>query len=255
TLPVASLLLYFFSSRRRHTRFSRDWSSDVCSSDLVIFYTHLWRIASRVEAGMFQLRGRANDFHDSSIQVKIWCTVSNQLIGNQVICLIHTGAVYAVVYLYRAAGTDHVCNVKLVYNSRIAGTPTCAVKQPGAALRVNRNVRTFFKYIVVEFFCAAGQIYVVISDLKLAVLFMSGDRRSQFKHFSIRVKRHLARLESLISQDLCKTAAAERPDILHIDHIARRRTFYKKKLDVKFLLIFAAQFDRHSFFARQNWRI
>src|SRR5690606_27937534 len=29
------LLIFFFSSRRRHTRFSRDWSSDVCSSDLV----------------------------------------------------------------------------------------------------------------------------------------------------------------------------------------------------------------------------
>src|SRR5690606_39748784 len=28
------LILFFFSSRRRHTRFSRDWSSDVCSSDL-----------------------------------------------------------------------------------------------------------------------------------------------------------------------------------------------------------------------------
>src|SRR5207302_2970357 len=26
--------IFFFSSRRRHTRFSRDWSSDVCSSDL-----------------------------------------------------------------------------------------------------------------------------------------------------------------------------------------------------------------------------
>src|SRR5690606_13763810 len=25
---------FFFTSRRRHTRFSRDWSSDVCSSDL-----------------------------------------------------------------------------------------------------------------------------------------------------------------------------------------------------------------------------
>src|SRR5690606_40783386 len=25
-----------FSSRRRHTRFSRDWSSDVCSSDLYL---------------------------------------------------------------------------------------------------------------------------------------------------------------------------------------------------------------------------
>src|SRR2546430_6003052 len=26
--------LFFFSSRSRHTRFDRDWSSDVCSSDL-----------------------------------------------------------------------------------------------------------------------------------------------------------------------------------------------------------------------------
>src|SRR5690606_40221902 len=30
-----------FSSRRRHTRFSRDWSSDVCSSDLIIFIDEL----------------------------------------------------------------------------------------------------------------------------------------------------------------------------------------------------------------------
>src|SRR3989449_11460827 len=28
-------IFFFFSSRRRHTRCSRDWSSDVCSSDLV----------------------------------------------------------------------------------------------------------------------------------------------------------------------------------------------------------------------------
>src|SRR5699024_11317462 len=28
--------LFFFSSRRRHTRSKRDWSSDVCSSDLGI---------------------------------------------------------------------------------------------------------------------------------------------------------------------------------------------------------------------------
>src|SRR5690625_6998714 len=27
-------ILFFFSSRRRHTRWPRDWSSDVCSSDL-----------------------------------------------------------------------------------------------------------------------------------------------------------------------------------------------------------------------------
>src|SRR2546422_6489949 len=30
------LCFFFFSSRRRHTRCSRDWSSDVCSSDLIL---------------------------------------------------------------------------------------------------------------------------------------------------------------------------------------------------------------------------
>src|SRR5437870_9862177 len=29
-------MFFFFSSRRRHTRWPRDWSSDVCSSDLAV---------------------------------------------------------------------------------------------------------------------------------------------------------------------------------------------------------------------------
>src|SRR5690606_31488953 len=33
---------FFFSSRRRHTRFSRDWSSDVCSSDLEVRLALQW---------------------------------------------------------------------------------------------------------------------------------------------------------------------------------------------------------------------
>src|SRR5687768_2717802 len=37
--------LFFFSSRRRHTRCSRDWSSDVCSSDLT------WAGGERFDAG------------------------------------------------------------------------------------------------------------------------------------------------------------------------------------------------------------
>src|SRR2546427_450737 len=32
-----TISLFFFSSRRRHTRFDCDWSSDVCSSDLVAY--------------------------------------------------------------------------------------------------------------------------------------------------------------------------------------------------------------------------
>src|SRR3712207_8834459 len=30
------MFFFFFSSRRRHTRYWRDWSSDVCSSDLLV---------------------------------------------------------------------------------------------------------------------------------------------------------------------------------------------------------------------------
>src|SRR2546429_19513 len=33
--------IFFFSSRRRHTRCSRDWSSDVCSSDLLNDHIHV----------------------------------------------------------------------------------------------------------------------------------------------------------------------------------------------------------------------
>src|SRR5216684_1230984 len=46
---------FFFSSRRRHTRCSRDWSSDVCSSDLVSFAT-----VNRWEAGRTRMSARAS---------------------------------------------------------------------------------------------------------------------------------------------------------------------------------------------------
>src|SRR6185312_12036954 len=36
---------FFFSSRRRHTRSDRDWSSDVCSSDLPATTRYIWAIA------------------------------------------------------------------------------------------------------------------------------------------------------------------------------------------------------------------
>src|SRR3989454_6439979 len=39
------MVFFFFSSRRRHTRLQGDWSSDVCSSDLV--WHKLWERASR----------------------------------------------------------------------------------------------------------------------------------------------------------------------------------------------------------------
>src|SRR5699024_11397404 len=40
--------LFFFSSRRRHTRSKRDWSSDVCSSDLLFEYIKMPRSARMI---------------------------------------------------------------------------------------------------------------------------------------------------------------------------------------------------------------
>src|SRR2546430_1559823 len=36
-------VVFFFSRRRRHTRFDCDWSSDVCSSDLQMLAKDVWR--------------------------------------------------------------------------------------------------------------------------------------------------------------------------------------------------------------------
>src|SRR5690625_7639191 len=41
---------FFFSSRRRHTRWPRDWSSDVCSSDLSKVWIDLLLEIARQEA-------------------------------------------------------------------------------------------------------------------------------------------------------------------------------------------------------------
>src|SRR6266849_8042490 len=46
------LCFFFFSSRRRHTRSTRDWSSDVCSSDLVPWPMVLSAIATLALVGI-----------------------------------------------------------------------------------------------------------------------------------------------------------------------------------------------------------
>src|SRR2546430_3047190 len=48
--PIRLCFVFFFSSRRRHTRFDCDWSSDVCSSDLIL----------AVETSPGRVRSRAN---------------------------------------------------------------------------------------------------------------------------------------------------------------------------------------------------
>src|SRR5256885_11830904 len=55
---IASSVDFFFSSRRRHTRLQGDWSSDVCSSDLV---TTARSGSSRVKRGIVRAGIRKNE--------------------------------------------------------------------------------------------------------------------------------------------------------------------------------------------------
>src|SRR5205814_6216154 len=52
------VFFFFFSSRRRHTRCLSDWSSDVCSSDLLLrMYAHpLHEVRARADAMLAELR-------------------------------------------------------------------------------------------------------------------------------------------------------------------------------------------------------
>src|SRR5918911_5185378 len=60
------VLLFFFSSRRRHTRYWRDWSSDVCSSDLEIVLT----MTISPPNNMFEWRHSVSFFRDVMNAVK-----------------------------------------------------------------------------------------------------------------------------------------------------------------------------------------
>src|SRR3989475_662212 len=59
-LSCVPVLFFFFSSRRRHTRFDCDWSSDVCSSDLI----GLGRIGKAVAQRAHHGFGMRVIFHD-----------------------------------------------------------------------------------------------------------------------------------------------------------------------------------------------
>src|SRR5205809_3289247 len=64
---VYFVFFFFFSSRRRHTRCSRDWSSDVCSSDLCSASQHLVTLEAeqaRVSAGADMIDAETRELGD-----------------------------------------------------------------------------------------------------------------------------------------------------------------------------------------------
>src|SRR2546422_484536 len=95
---------FFFSSRRRHTRCSRDWSSDVCSSDL-----------------LKHARGPAYDivFLDPPYQTRDAQRVLPSLGGD---AIIHPHGVVVVEHFHKTHLVDRIGHLALVKTYRYGDT-------------------------------------------------------------------------------------------------------------------------------------
>src|SRR5207237_7629317 len=80
------LFSFFFSSRRRHTRFKCDWSSDVCSSDLRLQIDKLSRLKSErkqaeVDAALAALTRSAGDGNGNLLALAIDAARAKATVG------------------------------------------------------------------------------------------------------------------------------------------------------------------------------
>src|SRR5260370_13483418 len=74
-----SIACFFFSSRRRHTRFKCDWSSDVCSSDLFAVdedLTYSGTVAAAMEATLLDIPAIALSQHFIDGEAIPWQTAA-----------------------------------------------------------------------------------------------------------------------------------------------------------------------------------
>src|SRR5437868_14392624 len=76
------VLSLFFSSRRRHTRSKRDWSSDVCSSDLTYGSSGVrraWkaRCALRASCSPRSWTGTDDEIGRASCRERVWVSVGD----------------------------------------------------------------------------------------------------------------------------------------------------------------------------------
>src|SRR3712207_4804713 len=106
---------FFFSSRRRHTRYWRDWSSDVCSSDLVdssrvsMVKTQPW---AHGYVNVINFRNDVGYLTDVGIVERY--DVAMPYPGNLFVNLFYTEAPRGIVDIGLLAGLQHHLVVRLV---------------------------------------------------------------------------------------------------------------------------------------------
>src|SRR2546422_9387734 len=101
---------FFFSSRRRHTRCSRDWSSDVCSSDLMVGTGMLWvgwygfNAGSAVAADVIAANAFTTTTIATAVASFVWPMAEYMLKGNPSFLGFCSGAVAGLVVITPACG-------------------------------------------------------------------------------------------------------------------------------------------------------
>src|SRR5699024_2902513 len=91
-LPVRGVC-FFVSSSRRHTRSKRDWSSDVCSSDLSSFvYQEVFGLSSVGFSAMFALNAVAL-LSANSLNIRLVGRIGARRLQRMAVCVIAAGAV------------------------------------------------------------------------------------------------------------------------------------------------------------------
>src|SRR3712207_3579744 len=135
---IICFFVFFFSSRRRHTRYWRDWSSDVCSSDLVL-HCHLHRAltgSSGYETCEEVLQGNAlcrvcsEYFRIDSF---------NHLVRN-LLADLYTGIVSSLLFVITGSGTYVHTFDELIHISRINLHTTYKIFLESLCLRITHGI-------------------------------------------------------------------------------------------------------------------
>src|SRR5690625_3985484 len=118
-MSLICCLAFFFSSRRRHTSWPRDWSSDVCSSDLIGFFAPHNEYSYTGDTGqqVQEFKQMVKNLHEADIEVILDVVYNHTAEGNHLgptLCFrgIDNAAYYRLVeedkaYYYDTTGTGN----------------------------------------------------------------------------------------------------------------------------------------------------